>query len=126
MTRTLTRFQSGYVEAILWLITDEDGEPMDELTFSDVADETLDEIVRECEAFASDNGDDLTFYSEHYGDDHRAGMDFFLTRNRHGAGFWDRDFSEPGRTVLARLTDAAHVYGETWEYVGDDGKVYSS
>lgn len=126
MTRQITRFQSGYAEAMLWLLTDEDGDPRDDLDFTDIADETWAEIVRECDEFADANADDLTFYSEHYGDDSRAGMDFFLTRNRHGAGFWDRDFSEPGRTVLARLTDAAHAYGETWEYLGDDEKVYSS
>jgi hypothetical protein len=125
MTRTLSQFQSGYVEAMLLLMTDGDGDPLDELDFTDVADGTMDGIIRDCVAFAADNADDLMFYSEHYGDDIRAGMDFFLTRNRHGAGFWDRDYAETGRTVLARLTDAAHVYGETWEYVGDDGKVYS-
>lgn len=126
MTHTLTRFQSGYVEAMLFLIIDEAGDPRDDLDFSDVADDTLAEIIRDCDEFATDNADDLTFYVERYGGDVRAGMDFFLTRNRHGAGFWDRDFSEPGRTVLARLTDASHAYGGTYEYVGDDGKVYSS
>jgi hypothetical protein len=126
MTTTLTPFQSGYVKAMLFCLTDEDGEPMDELTFSDVAPETLAEIIADCDAFYADNAADLDWYDEYIRDDVGAGMDFFLTRNRHGAGFWDRDYTDAAQVVLRRLTVAAHAYGETYEYVGDDGKVYSS
>jgi hypothetical protein len=38
-----------------------------------------------------------------------AGEDFYLTRNRHGAGFWDRGHGEIGR----KLSDHAHTYGST-------------
>lgn len=48
------------------------------------------------------------------------GHDFWLTRNHHGAGFWDRGYGELGR----RLTDACRPYGDCYLYVGDDGKVY--
>lgn len=44
----------------------------------------------------------------------QAGSDFHLTRNRHGAGFWDGYW--PG-DIGKRLTDAAHVWG-TCELVG--------
>ena len=40
---------------------------------------------------------------------YRHGEDFYLTRNRHGAGFWDRGYGPIGRT----LTQAAHAYGPT-------------
>lgn len=36
------------------------------------------------------------------------GHDFALTRNSHGAGFWDRGYGEIGD----RLTEAAQAYGE--------------
>jgi hypothetical protein len=49
-----------------------------------------------------------------------AGHDFLLTRNHHGAGFWDRGAGEVGE----RLTAASDPYGDTSAYVGDDGKVY--
>ena len=44
----------------------------------------------------------------------QAGHDFALTRNGHGAGFWDRynGTTEEGR-IGDRLSDAARVYGET-------------
>ena len=50
----------------------------------------------------------------------QAGHDFWLTRNGHGAGFWDRGLGERGD----RLTNAAHVYGACDLYLGDDGFVY--
>lgn len=42
--------------------------------------------------------------------------DFWLTRNRHGAGFWDRGAGDVGK----RLTQAAHGFGE--QDVVDTGK----
>ena len=47
------------------------------------------------------------------------GHDFWLTRNGHGTGFWDR-----GMAGGDRLTELAEAYGETSLYVGDDGKLY--
>ena len=52
----------------------------------------------------------------------RAGHDFWLTRNHHGAGFWDGDWPED---VDEKLTEASHSWGEMDLYVGDDGRVYS-
>lgn len=50
----------------------------------------------------------------------RAGHDFWLTRNGHGAGFWDRGLGELGE----RLTAVAKPYSSAYVYVGGDGKVY--
>ncbi len=44
--------------------------------------------------------------------------DFWLTRNRHGAGFWDGDY-EHGE----KLTDWAHAYGSVDVIEIGDGKV---
>jgi hypothetical protein len=52
----------------------------------------------------------------------RAGHDFWLTRNHHGAGFWDGDWSEPEATELTRIS---HEMGEVDLYVGDDGRIHS-
>lgn len=40
--------------------------------------------------------------------------DFWLTRNGHGAGFWDRGAGSVGK----RLTDAAKSYGERYVFDG--------
>lgn len=47
--------------------------------------------------------------------------DFWLTRNGHGVGFWDRDVGAVGD----RLTKACKKFGETYLYVGDDGKIHT-
>jgi hypothetical protein len=51
----------------------------------------------------------------------RAGHDVWLTRNGHGCGFWDGDWSEPAAT---RLTKASKKFGEFNLLVGDDGKIH--
>lgn len=51
-----------------------------------------------------------------------VGHDFWLTRNGHGAGFWDGDYPDDlGRD----LTKAAKVYGSCELYIGDDGLIYA-
>lgn len=52
----------------------------------------------------------------------QAGHDFVLTRNGHGAGFWDRGYGGAGD----ELTKWAKTFGEMHAYVGDDGKVHVS
>jgi hypothetical protein len=51
-----------------------------------------------------------------------AGHDFWLTRNHHGCGFWDRGLGELGD----QLTKASQQFDEIDLYVGDDGKLYFS
>lgn len=53
----------------------------------------------------------------------QLGHDLWLTRNKHGAGFWDRPhiYGESGAQSLTRYADS---FGECWPYVGDDGLIY--
>jgi hypothetical protein len=44
------------------------------------------------------------------------GHDFALTRNGHGAGFWDRGLGDLGD----RWSDRARAYGDAHVYVGTD------
>ncbi len=50
----------------------------------------------------------------------RAGQDFWLTRNGHGAGFWDGDWSEPYATIL---NNGAKSYGAFETYLTDAGTI---
>lgn len=56
-----------------------------------------------------------------YADDGNIAHDFWLTRNGHGAGFWDGDY---GDSLGKKLTDIAKKWGEINFYVDIDGKVY--
>ena len=115
---------TAYVECLLWAGLDwsptERGEdnpiPLDEnYDADDMSVDALESIRAECVAFYDANAVDLADI-----DAEQAGHDLYLTRNHHGAGFWDRGLGDIGR----RLTDAAHVYGESGEWVGEDGKIH--
>lgn len=128
----LDKFTQAYLEAALWSSTDETnpeqgGEPLDKTYgVKDIEPETLSEMVRDCRKFQEDNAeliddDNVAVESDHCCEA-RAGHDFWLTRNGHGAGFWDGDWTEP---AAAALTKASEKFGEfNLSATGDGGQVY--
>ncbi len=101
--------------------------PMDQnYSVEDLAPETLARMVADCERFQRENAELLiSEYCPSQVDntiDRQAGHDFWLTRNGHGSGFWDGDWTEPAAT---RLTNASKAFGEMNLYVGDDGRIYA-
>jgi hypothetical protein len=99
-----------YVETELWSQLeypedpDSDPEPYDAWA-------TADDLTRT--AVRSLEEDMWNFVSENWLlirrlDPGQVGHDFALTRNRHGAGFWDRGYGKLGDV----LTDRSHTYGE--------------
>lgn len=53
----------------------------------------------------------------------QAGRDFALTRNGHGAGFWDGGWAH---TPYAEMLDIlSKCYGPIGFYLGDDGRIYA-
>jgi len=110
----LDAFTNSYIETALWSSLDDD-EPMDKNhDVSDIAPELLAQMKKDCKSFYEK-------YEHLWGDntDDQAGHDFWLTRNHHGAGFWDGDYEKGDE-----LTKAAHTYGEFTLYAGDDGVIY--
>jgi hypothetical protein len=120
MTATaLDLFFESYLTCALWSSTDDYGTPLDSAyDSSDIAPEALESMREDCEAFLADHADDIDGRIE------QVGHDFWLTRNGHGAGFWDRGHGFYPDGAGKRLTDAAHVYGSCDLYVGDDGLIY--
>jgi hypothetical protein len=119
----LDAFTRQYLETALWSSTDESGDSFEYKNFNieDIAVETVMQAKRDCEAFQDDNEDHLDAAYKHRGyNDESAGHDFWLTRNGHGAGFWDRGLGEDGR----ELTEASKPYGGVDLYVGDDEKIH--
>lgn len=111
------------------------GEPLDaNYGPEDIAPTTLKQMVRDCADFQQSFGDYII------SDLARAGHDFWLTRNGHGAGFWDGDWREEYAqlgdrhpaigmvrqyaTVGDYLTAMSKPYGSFDLYVGDDGKIH--
>lgn len=117
-------FFNAYVECALWSTCEYDDEgnyrePLeDNYGTEDIAEETLKEMRADCDAFWQDN-------LECHSNPEQAGHDFWLTRNRHGAGFWDRSpETYPDDPDGKKLTDSSHAYGSVDLYVGDDGQIY--
>jgi hypothetical protein len=90
-------------------------------TADDVDSEAMDAMREDVEAFISDPAirNALRFWVDTFGET-QVGHDFWLTRNGHGAGFWDRFSDGEGEAYGRALTEAAKPYGSTNLYVGDD------
>ncbi len=119
MHTKLDSFTESYIETALWSSTDADGTPLDNID-AELAPETVARFQQDCAKFEAESNAIFEAHDLHASDYHVA-HDFWLTRNRHGAGFWDGDYPKPVDTLL---TELAHSYGECDLYVGDDGKLY--
>lgn len=84
--KDINAFVEGYLEAIAFTSEDEPG-------FADatLSNQLLVQARMDCARFLAENPLKLewAFKRPGYGA-RRAGHDFWLTRNGHGAGFWDR------------------------------------
>lgn len=120
-------FVDGYIECALWSSNDRTddggGDPLDKnYNADDIDTRTLDKMTADCRDFFVQNAADVRAAIEAYGKDDSpgyAGHDFWLTRNGHGAGFWDGDLPDE---LGERLTTAAKAFGECNLYV-EDGKI---
>jgi hypothetical protein len=135
LLRSLDDFTEAYLEAAFFTdITPDiaDGnealqDQLDSCTVYDLHCRTFQEQIAECVkfqhgcavplalAYAGGNGESPVIYNEAM-----AGHDFWLSRNRHGAGFWDRYLGAAG----AMLHAAALHAGEVSLELGDDGFLY--
>ena len=127
-TINLDPFTRAYLECALWSSNDEStpagGDPMDSnYSIQDIAPEAVEKIKVDCAKFQAENAADIEqgYAGPNYTVTERAGHDFWLTRHRHGAGFWDGDWPE---AVGERLTVASHKFKEADFYIGDDGLIY--
>lgn len=113
----MDNFTREYIGTALWAETGDDGEPLD-ATYDadDLAPMAIFRAETDCARFRELVGADAIA-----GREDQAAHDFWLTRNGHGAGFWDGDWSEPHATAL---TEAAHAMGELSAIVGDNGRIY--
>lgn len=115
---TLNEMVPHYALCALWSSCDDNGEPFDSEPYTDNAfSAEADEQMRaDCAAFLLAARDILARVSITPA---QLGHDLWLTRNGHGAGFWDRGLDEAGDA----LSDLAHKLGETSIYLSDRGEL---
>lgn len=110
------RFTDAYMETMIWCSEPDDGEWFG----ASVSDEWRERARIECRAFlyrfacfidAEPTAPGMA----------QAGHDFALTRNGHGAGFWDGDWPVYGEM----LTKGSKSFGELDTCLGDDGQLWA-
>jgi hypothetical protein len=96
----------------------------------DISPDTLARIAEDCRTFQEENQGSLLYLYGTIGmnyDAASAGHDFWLTRNGHGAGFWDRYYGKDKRILSAFKALTESCQHHTFDlYLGDDGKVWGS
>jgi hypothetical protein len=117
----LDDFVDAYIECALWSSTDNaddsGGSPLDDnYGPEDIEPETLAEMRADCADFIALAG----MEARENWPASQAGHDFWLTRNGHGTGFWDR-----GEPDGEELTRHAKTYRGIDLWVSDDGKIYA-
>ena len=119
------KFVEAYITSALWSSVGPDETPLDDsYDRGDISGGTLERMYSDCRVFYDTHLEDILCKDGPGGREQvaYAGHDFWLTRNGHGAGFWDTDWPEPH---ASRLADAARAYGEFDLYVGDDGLIWA-
>ena len=120
-------FFNAYVDCVLWSLTyGENGENNLDDGEHELSESAKEQMLLDCADFltycTAENINPFPDYeSELYTDYELSAYDFWLTRNGHGAGYWDR-----GLKNGKELTAAAKTFGSCDLYVGDDGEIYVS
>lgn len=133
--RCADAFARAYITTALWTGVEykhgdkrADADRDNDLNPDDIHPDTLRQMMGDCVAFhaladalineAIETGEVVC--GPDFDEWGRAGHDFWLTRNGHGAGFWDGDWPEP---YGDKLTELAKRFGEFYLYTDDDGSV---
>lgn len=103
---------NSYLEAALWTEEDEIGHATIE---EDISNDAKIDAYTDIKNFTSQAGNLINGI-----DPEQIGHDLWLTRNGHGAGFWDRGLGEIGD----KLSDIASDMGEKSLFWGEDGKIH--
>lgn len=117
---------SAYVTCALRESRDEAGVALSEnYGPEDLATGTLENMDNDCLDFLSGNfssgASALLAHLFENGRESDIGYDFWLTRNRHGTGFWGRRYPD---AISNELEKIAHSYGSASLYPGRDGLIY--
>lgn len=122
MKRDISKILNAYLVCALWSSIDDDDEPLD-LTFriDDFTENFINNSIVDINHFLVSIGENNLTESLNQWNDEQLGHDLWLTRNHHGAGFWDRNYKDGDK-----ITAVIHADGELREinlYVTDKVEV---
>ena len=107
----INKILDNYLEAAIW--TNEE-ELSNSYTIYDFDDSSKEKAKNDIISFVEKAKPYLVGIGEE-----QIGHDFWLTRNHHGAGFWDRGYEEE---IGDKLTEISHEFGEL-NVFENDGKL---
>ncbi len=113
----LGKFTAACIEAMYFTDTGEENQPASD---AELADDTRLDLEADCRSFWRRYG---CYIEATDMSPEQAGDDFWLTRNGHGAGFWDGDWDHTPYAEM--LTKGSEAYGPFETYAGDDGLIYA-
>lgn len=115
MPNFLGEILQGYLTTALWTaeFDNEDVSDIDKYSTDSAIDDIKDFLIK------LDNENLLAELREKL-EDSDIGHNFWLTRNGHGAGFWDKGLGQLGDDV----SKICRKFGEKYIYKGDDEKIY--
>ena len=122
----------AYIDCALWSTNDHSdesgGEPLENnYSADDIAPCTLERMRSDVELFYLEHSAQIEKWNgDAYNQLQQAGHDFWLTRNGHGAGFWESEWTSLDGNPGEILDRAAKAFGEADLYVGDNGLIYQS
>ena len=120
----MTSFLEQYLVTALWSSIDDKENPFDDnYSIDDFSEKALKQADKDCDLFL-EKVRELSLLDKIYIgllDETDIAHDFWLTRQGHGAGFWDGDYPDE---IGDKLTEIANDFRELYIYVGDDGKLY--
>jgi hypothetical protein len=118
MNKNLNEILRAYLVCALWSSNDVDETPLDSnYDIDDFSPKFIEKSKTDINAFIELAGNMLESW-----DEGRIGHDFWLTRNGHGAGFWDRPL--PFAQELSNLVGFGTKFGPINLFVNDDNLVY--
>ena len=107
----------GYLGCALWSSDDDEGDPLDgKYDRFDFDDESVEKAKKDIRMFMDKAT--VFFMEDEISDPDHIGHDLWLTRNGHGAGFWDGDY-EQGK----ELSEICDEMGGADAFETDDGGV---
>lgn len=110
---------TSYIQCALWSSTDSDECHLDaNYSETDLDTKTIEKMTADVEQFVKEAKDSII---DSGASESSIGHDFWLTRNGHGAGFWDRGYEKSVSDAFCKI---CKKFGNCELYVGDDKKIH--
>lgn len=116
----LEQMVNGYLEAAVWTDSPDDGTEWGQLS-----QDATEKAKKDCQSFAlKAHLAGIPLESLKDAAYQQIGHDLWLTRNGHGAGFWDRPKMYNGQQIADHLSSLCKEMGGSALIQGDDGFLY--